>query len=275
MMMFIGEYDKGKLKFFESLVEAAARDHVLGKYYEKRYEQHGDGWGIVIIDLDSGARYHIYKSLNPIFEERTILRSILKDYESKRIAVLVHARKAATSPKNIESVHPFSYVSDKSTTIFVAHNGLINKDFFAKELNLSEKVIQRLCEGHLFALWLSGLWSNWKEAIKTLIRGGIVKVSPNAFIVELSDGGISSYAISYMNRQRIMRKIKDLAKLEALEEYYRVYYLVREDYILISTSTVPDYIKTINRNEWNSLSLNGEYLQINERMHVFRKKFIL
>jgi len=272
MLMFLGTLDTEKIGVLEGIIKASFQDHVLGKYYGEPSVQHPDGWGIVIINVGNKKNYVIYKSLNPIFNERAAFRSILEQYNDKKIALLAHARKAATSPRNIESVHPFSYVSDKSTTIFVAHNGLINKEFFAKELNVGEAVFQKLCEGHLFAMWLARFWSKWEKRIKSMIQTGLVKVSPNAFIIELLEDDIALYAISYMNKQRIMQKVKDQRKLEALEEYYRVYYLIKEECVLVSTSTIPDYMDTFDKGEWNSLSLDGEILHVTSDLNIIRKE---
>ena len=264
ILMFQGKYQEKHWEFFDALIKAAEQDHILGKYKGKEYGQHPDGWGIVIIHHGT-QRYIVYKSLRPIFEEKNILKKLLNQVLGQEISIIAHARNAGTFKKNIESVHPFSYVTDSATTIFVAHNGSLSKEFFGKELMLNEIIVENLCDSHLFAMWIAKRWSSLKEALNELATKNVVKSALNVFMAELPNTRSKPilYAISYLNEEYLRRKGKTEKQIRILREYYRIYYYINEVTIFAS-STVADYISTISRSEWRTLKLDGEVIKISD-----------
>jgi len=266
MLMFQGKYREKHWEFFDALIKAAERDHIFGKYRGKKYEQHPDGWGIVIIHHDT-QRYIIYKSLKPIFEEKEVLKRLLDQVLEQEVSIIAHARYAGPfKKKNIESVHPFSYITDSATTTFVAHNGALSRGFFGKELKLNEIIVENLCDGHLFTMWIARKWSSLKEALKELVIKNVVKSALNVFMIELFSTKTKPilYAISYLNEEYLKSKGKTEEQIRVLRDYFRVYYYINE-IVIFASSTVVDYILTVSKNEWKTLKLEGELISISDK----------
>ncbi len=261
--MFQGKYQEKYWEFFDALIKAAERDHILGKYKGKEYGQHPDGWGLVIIHRGT-QRYMVYKSLKSIFEERNILKKLLNQVLGQEVSIIAHARNAGTFKKNIESVHPFSYVTNSATTIFVAHNGSLSKEFFGNELKLNEIIVENLCDSHLFAMWVAQKWNSFEKSLKELVIKNVVKSALNVFIAELSDAEPTLYAISYLNEEYLRKKGKTEEQIKILRNYYRLHYCINE-ILVFASSTVADYVSIIPREEWMTLKLSGELIRVLHR----------
>ncbi|WP_236752112.1 class II glutamine amidotransferase [Acidianus sp. HS-5] len=195
MFAYVGDSGEELTKLYETLKESAKNDVIASKFGLNPV--HGDGWGYVIYD---GERIYLYKSKNPIFVESLVLPSI-----EGRFYAIFHARQA-TDKSTVSSrfSHPF-YADNEDYFYFFAHNGSVDKEKLAKDLNFQGTTIDS-------ELALKFLIKNGLEKGIELLMREYTKSALNVLILRVSrsDGSAELYYVNYYTR-------KDRS------EYYKLY----------------------------------------------------
>ena len=209
MLAYVGK-DKGKLKKLAQCMILSAKEDPI------THESHKDGWGIVAYD---GEKMIYYRSVNPIFNESEVLFNLINllNSESK---VIIHAR-LASDKKLVSSYlsHPYME-SNENFIIYVAHNGVVDKEELGKVLNIDSRL---MVDSELIGKYVS---IHGIEKVKDLQT--YTKSALNLFILKIDRESKEAhlYYYNYYN-------VNYLRKKGVPEEYY---YLYRgEDYVFSSS----------------------------------------
>lgn len=195
---------------------------------------HGDGWGIVVKSL---GKFECYKKdiacwKDPIFADF---------YKIDTDFMMLHARKASPGiPISYEFTHPF-----EEDGWYFCHNGTIyDEDFQTKGKSDAQQ---------LFALILDNMKTckNTVEAIRTTVKS-IREYSALNFILAKDD---QVYVLNMYGKHG-----------EKSPNYYTMKYLKREEYTLVSSESLQNFL-----NNWKKMK-NCTLLKlniINRRIQVF------
>lgn len=124
--------EKTKL-LLESFSKSAQRDPYLEIISNKKYQSHGDGWGLAYIGyINNIPVIGYYRSIEPIYSEhsRSVIEHLIEKIAELDIVYLViHARRASrTEPIGQEHSHPFMYRLEKGAIWFAHNGGAFKKD---------------------------------------------------------------------------------------------------------------------------------------------------
>jgi predicted glutamine amidotransferase len=242
MLGFIGRDKHYHKMLLTALIKASKHDPYLKMLGGSL--SHDDGWGRVLITKGRSMTIIKYKSLNPIFNEdhRKVFVDNIKDF----IVDVVHARKRSKGmPKNLISTQPIEVLTYSGTTVFIAHNGTLDKKALINLLDkrLDENAIKMCSDTCLLALYLSERLSNTIEVDLLNELKKITASALNLIILLISEPSIEILFGSYYKRHH---------------DYYKLYLgKVGENYIIASSSIVDFYIPRSDI-KWEIIG-NGTY----------------
>ncbi|MBD3203381.1 hypothetical protein GF327_03745 [Candidatus Woesearchaeota archaeon] len=124
MVIGIGNIDTKKLiDDFRYIAQGKNELHEKNPYYGKLMHDHG--WGLAYLNKKN--KWVIYKSVNPIYEDKNLKE--FTDIDTQ--ALIIHARKATAGNKTIPNTQPLFFKNQDQEFLF-AHNGTINDQFDIK-----------------------------------------------------------------------------------------------------------------------------------------------
>lgn len=226
-------------------------------YIDENNKQ-SDGWGIAYYKNSESI---IYKSENPIYNEKDKFLSILNIISSK--IILAHIRKAS-NPKQlpieklltIENVQPFHY----KKYVFI-HNGTINiPDYVISELGSFKKMIKSLNDSETYFWYIikkleeeklnldealidfeKFLWDKWNLIDHKKFN------NPYSSLNSIFSDGKKIYAIcKYNENDGTSLCFKD-------KPYFEMCFKANKDFLIVSSE------KMDNSKEWKALK-NNEFL---------------
>ncbi|MEM1574464.1 MAG: class II glutamine amidotransferase [Nitrososphaerota archaeon] len=238
--------------------------------YINKNSKQSDGWGIAYY---KGTKPIVYKSINPIYNEKDKFLNVLNKISSR--IILAHIRKAS-NPKRlpieklltIENVQPFYY----KNYVFI-HNGTINiPDCVISELGNYKKMVKSLNDSETYFWYIikkleeeklnlvealidfeEFLWDKWNSiSIKEF-------KNPYSSLNSIFTDGKKVYAIcKYNEGNGTSLCFKD-------QPYFEMCYKVNKEFLIISSEKID------NSGEWKALK-NNEFLiaQIIDKEIVFQ-----
>jgi predicted glutamine amidotransferase len=218
---------------FEALIKSAEND----PYKERRGRgrQHRDGWGYLLLDLDSGSTLH-YRSTKPIFDDTNGTERLLKNLNG-RVALMVHARDASQGAVNLFNVQPFSFSSKRGFSYWVLHNGDLDKEKIIELADLDGKNLEEASDSYAFATYLCRRLENTSPQALLRRYREILKTTKTVFntmgTFHDSRRGFNAFITAYMVDSYLSNPLqRDYAKLLLLKE---------KDLFAVSSSTLELY----------------------------------
>lgn len=256
----IGRYSILKQYYSElikGIIGSSEYDPYAVKAFGPEEPSHKDGWGrtTIFAGIHKIAVY-TYNSLSPIFIDKpqeNIPEPELIKFSDPITIDLLHVRAGSTGmPVNYFSVQPFKAQTRSGAILFLMHNGSVNKDALANDLEskVSEKVLKRYSDSYLLTLKLAEIIEDdidinvireLKKYVKTALNVGITVIAENKIIVVFG----SYHTASSKERQ----------------DYYRMYIARINDHNFIYTSsTMVDFseYKPKSISNWEEIP-NGTY----------------
>ncbi len=188
MFMITGNFGNDTESIYKSLREVAERDPVLVRE-KSSWSSHSDGWGIVSIGTSKIG--HV-RSSQPLFE------SGIPELINSGI-MLMHARKASSGePAGTLMSHPYVY-SDNDYTVFLAHNGSLNKNVLAQKLGIDN--VDHDTDSSVFLTYMMSNKGNVGErlqkAIKESRENDVFKKLTNLFVISVSKDDFKTQCFYY------------------------------------------------------------------------------
>lgn len=197
-------------------------------YKPGRNKRHGDGWGIIGFNLNPQKLLY-YKSDQPLYQEPNLLKKVIEGFIIGDHAMIIHARAAGPSlPISAKTSHPFSIELDDGRSLFLAHNGSIDKSEIAAELNL--KNLTAIYPDSYFILRLiarRGGSEVFENVIRSIIERNLVKTALNLLLMEI---GPKMEEVKILGFSYYVK--------EADEKYYSMFILEKEGAKAIVSSSI-------------------------------------
>ena len=171
---------KGLGELVESFVEASLNDFVLRSYRGER-RSHNHGWGFAYVQgLLGDLSFMHFKTSLPIPCAREVL-VIPKHFDW--LSLILHSRLTSREPIDVLSSHPFYVSIPGRLSLWLAHNGALDKARLAKELSM-EGLVDAYADSYFLAHWLARnvekpSTDQLEKAIRRLIELGVVETSLN------------------------------------------------------------------------------------------------
>lgn len=225
---------------FEKLVECFVRgslEDFMLKGFARGRGAHVHGWGYAYVyGSPNGMGIGFYRTSEPISYERVGHLAIPKPFDWA-IAVL-HSRLASDGPINVFNSHPHHF-RGSGASLWLAHNGFVDKYAIAYELGAEEKEVERYSDSYFLTQWIGrsvrgAHRDGFKDAVREAVKRGFVISSLNlvAVVVDEFEERVMGVAVNYVS--------EDYAHAF---EYYRLYTVsfgVNE--LAITSSTVALYL---------------------------------
>jgi glutamine amidotransferase len=142
--------------------------------------RHGDGWGFAVVQ---GPRVFYYRSSIPAWEDPTCIPA--------GDVVLAHARDASEGePVGVLHAHPYMVHADDGRTLFVAHNGSVDKRALAPLAGVGSPELHT--DSFVLALFLARRWHAPERAIEEALK--YVKSALNLVVLELPGARVHVHA---------------------------------------------------------------------------------
>ncbi len=243
---------KGFGELVESFAEASLNDFVLRSYRRER-RSHNHGWGFAYVQgLLGDLSFMHFKTSLPIPCAREVM-VIPKHFDW--LSLILHSRLTSREPIDVMSSHPFYVSIPGKLSLWLAHNGAVNKEKLAEGLSM-EALADVYTDSYFLARWLAENLKGpsadqFEEAVRELIELDVVETSLNlvALILDEKEKRVLSVALNYV-----------CAKSLDVYDYYRLYrVLVGEKALAVASSTVALYAKKLYGYEISPLE-NGEML---------------
>ncbi len=188
MFMIAGNFGNDAESIYKSLREVAERDPVLVRE-KSNWLSHSDGWGIVTISND---KIEHVRSSKPVFESDSpeLINSGI---------MLMHARKASPGePAGALMSHPYVY-SDNDYTVFLAHNGSLNKNVLAQKLGI--KSVDHDTDSSVFLKYMmsndGNIGERFQKAIRECKENDVFKELTNIFVISVSKDDFKTRCFYY------------------------------------------------------------------------------
>jgi len=248
---------KGLEELVESFVEASVNDFVLHSYRRER-RSHNHGWGFAYLQgLFGDLSIMHFKTSLPIPCAREVL-AIPKRFDW--LSLILHSRLTSSEPIDVLSSHPFHVSIPGKLSLWLAHNGAVDKEKLAKELSM-EGLVDAYADSYFLAHWLAQnverpSTDRLEKAISKLIELGVVETSLNfvAIILGEREKDALCAALNYVCGRGL--NVYDYYKL------YRV--LVGDKASVVASSTIALYMERLYGYEVGPLE-NGELLILSPR----------
>ncbi|MGC8609196.1 MAG: class II glutamine amidotransferase [Thermoplasmata archaeon] len=187
MFIMNGNFGNDSALAYRSLREVAERDPVQVRN-NASWTAHSDGWGMVSIQKNS----IVYRrELTPIY------RSEIPEIPTAGI-IMAHVRKASQrEPVGTVYSHPYES-SDSRYTVFLAHNGSLNKEKIGSKLGMDSRFFT---DSAMFLRYIMSeegdiqerLQKSIGESIKNKIFGSLT----NIFIIAISNADFKTDCFYY------------------------------------------------------------------------------
>jgi len=258
-----------------SLIKASRYDEYEFKLYGST--SHKDGWGRLNIQaLDGSLSISIHKSLRPIYVDKPTIRLApypFEEYlENTYIIDFMHSRASSRGmPINIFSVQPFYATTEAGYKLYLIHNGKVDKEVLADELDISKdsSLYKLYSDSYILTLYITKISSG---EIKPDIVKNLVKYTSTALnigVILVTDNYIDMLIGSYYIGGDKPKEARD---------YYKLYFIDGDDMMVYLSSTLIDFedYRPKSVKDWRELD-NGEYhlyrFDYREGKYIFKKEF--
>ncbi|RLG80744.1 MAG: hypothetical protein DRO40_10730, partial [Thermoprotei archaeon] len=227
-------------KIIDAVIESSRNDKY--KVAIGAGPSHGDGWGVIAFSLDHKNKVekaYNYATITPIYDDTHGTMS-LQNFLSKenRIALAIHSRFVSSGIVDIFNTHPIIVNGEgRDFTLWIAHNGTMNKELLAKELGLEP--IHEVTDTYYLGLYvfrnikdleINELVSTFKQASK------YTKTAMNTINMFYSiRKGLHTVVTCYLN--------DELKQKRQYIDYYKLYLLKADKTIAITSSTIADILR--------------------------------
>ncbi len=219
MVVAVGEIETRKL-LDDLIIIAQGKNELNEKNSMYGKVSHGDGWGLAYLNSDD--KWTLYKSLQPIYQDKKL--SELKSIKTK--AVILHVRRATTGSKSLQNTQPFLY-RDKVNEIIFAHNGTIYDDF-----SISDKYIEGNSDS---AKWFNRLLKEYCE--KETLQNSL----------SLENYSLANFVFATSNKIIIGEKFKQNPVYSTMK-----YYIKGKD-VVVSSEILPTHVDK----KWRKINNNS------------------
>ena len=252
----VGDH-KGFEELVESFVEASLNDFVLHSYRRGR-RSHNHGWGFAYVQglLGDLSLMHFKTSL-PLPYAREVL-AIPKRCDW--LSLILHSRLTSSEPIDVLSSHPFHVSIPGRLSLWLAHNGAVDKARLAEGLSM-KGLVDSYADSYFLAHWLARNLEgpsahHLERAVANLIKLSVVEASLNfvALILDEKEKEVLCAALNYV-----------CGKGLDLYDYYKLYrVLVGDKALVVASSTIALYMERLYGYEIDPLD-NGELLLASPR----------
>ena len=260
MLSLIGNLTPHALSSYEKLVEAlvssAYYDPYAAKIFGEKGSSHKHGWGRATVYLSTGkASYAITKHMHPVYvmkPDPIPLSSMDDDFFRPFLIDMIHVRAASPeTPVNLFNVQPFEFVTKSGGRLIIAHNGSVDKEAIASELNgsISREVAEKHSDTFILGQALSQNIGEELDinAIRTYKQ--YVKSALNLILILMNDSSVQVAFGSYFTNSE-------------QDQYYRLYLRNDGQSIIVSSSTAIDfYYDERGSQDWVPVK-NGEFYKM-------------
>jgi len=243
---------RGFEELVESFVEASLNDFVLHSYRKGR-RSHNHGWGFACVQGLFGdlSLMHFKTSLPLPCAKEALVVPRRFDW----LSLILHSRLTSGEPIDVLSSHPFYASVPGKLSLWLAHNGGVDKERLAKELSM-ERLVDMYTDSYFLAHWLAkniegSSIDQLERTIKRLIELNAVKTSLNfvALILDEKEKRVLGAALNYVCGGGL-----------DLYEYYKLYRVLVDDKALaVASSTIALYMEKRHGYKVDPLE-NGELL---------------
>ncbi len=228
-------------KVIDSFYLASTNDTILWEIAGKKTHSHG--WGYVVYrfrkDKASISYYRTPMSISNDFEGIDTLKSLGKSEYDVQI-LIAHSRLTGVKEvKNIENTHPYMEHVTGKFTLWLAHNGRVNKPGIAREVRL-EDYVKAYSDTYFLTKYLASKISpvvngyRIANVLNEIISKGYVVSALNIVaLLMVSDEKVYGFALNYVAPRASER-----------EKYYKLYFSsLSTNEKLIASSTFTKYFK--------------------------------
>lgn len=233
--------DEGKIRhLFKSFSLGALYDFVLDDR-RRGYRVHGHGWGYAYIyGFLNDMGYSFYKTSLPMLSEGITL-SIPKHYDW--LLLIMHSRLTSTEPIDVVNAHPYYFSRVGGISMWLAHNGFIDKVKLAKDLGL-ENLVNNYSDSYILTQWLGTNIKNIDNeelitAVNRIVDLGVVISALNivALILSEVEKKVLGVIVNYVAEKSMN-----------LYDYYALYKVdMGARTLAITSSTVALYLNRLYR----------------------------
>ena len=261
---------RGLREFIESFIEASVNDFVLDSYRRGR-RAHNHGWGYAYI-------YRVFNDLG-VMHFRTSLpitsasrRAISIPRRFNWLSMIIHSRLTSAEPIDLLSSHPFHTAIPGRLSIWLVHNGAVDKGALAREMSM-DNLTDMYADSYFLTQWIArNLEKPGIEHLEKVVRGlielGITRTSLNfiALILDEKEKNVFSIALNYV-----------CGKGLEMYDYYKLHRIhIDERALAVASATVALYMNSFYGYEIEPLE-NGEALFIipqKGRVEVISRKLV-
>ncbi len=245
LIMIIGKHELVSNVYNELLngiIKAAKRDQYGAKLFSRKDFCHKDGWGIVRIVLDDKniSVFH-YKSLKPIYKDPIAINQYISyknNYSGDSLIIdFIHARAASRGTRlNILSTQPINAVTRLGDSLYLIHNGSVNKQQLLNELSIPNKSehAKEGSDSYFLAQYIAQNISDTLNLNHIRMVKSYVDTALNLGVIHLKNQCAYVVMGSYFKVRR--------EKAEECRNYYKLYkYFDDRGLIIFSSSTIIDF----------------------------------
>ncbi len=219
MIVAVGEIETRRL-LDDLIIIAQGKNELNEKNPVYGSISHGDGWGLAY--LNSNDKWEIYKSIEPIYQDKKVEE--FKIIKTK--AVILHVRRATTGSKSLQNTQPFLYKDEANEVIF-AHNGTIYDD-----LTINDKYVEGDSDS---VKWFNKLLKEYQE--KDDIKESL----------SLKNFDLSNFIFATSNKIIVGEKFKEYP------DYATMKYYVEGKDVVVSSEILP----TLVNKKWRKINNNS------------------
>ncbi|MEM4789741.1 MAG: class II glutamine amidotransferase [Ignisphaera sp.] len=222
---------------------SSLNDFVLDRYRRGR-RTHTHGWGYAYIYSSFGELgLSLYKTSLPIAVDGITKPLIPNHFDW--ILMILHSRLTTEEPIDVLNSHPYYFHKPGKVSIWLAHNGALDKEKLAKDLGM-ENLVRRYSDSYFLTQWLGENISS--TDLKSIV--GVVKETINRIL----DLGALRSALNFVTivLDEIEKKALGLSVNYVAEdymnlfEYYTLYKVgIGSKTYTIASSTVALYLNEL------------------------------
>lgn len=219
----------------------STNDFVLDSY-RRGHRVHGHGWGIAYVyELFNAMGFMLYKTSLPI--SANIISSLPIPRYFDWILMILHSRLTSKEPIDLLNTHPHYFNRPGEISIWLVHNGSVDKQIIAKELGMPQ-LINKYSDSYFLTQFIGkNLIEPTKESvidtIKSVIELNIVKSALNiaAIVLDENNKRAIGLAVNYVDE-----------KAMDMFNYYRLYKMdIESNLVIIASSTVALYMNKFSK----------------------------
>jgi len=203
---------------------------------------HGDGWGVIAFSLaqrNKVEKTYSYITVTPIYDDTYGTMNLLEFLSKQnRIALSIHSRFTSSGIVDVFNTHPIMINGEgRDFTLWIAHNGTMNKELLAKELGLEP--LHEVSDTYYLGLYIHRNIKELEinELINTLKQASIY-TKPAMNTINMFNSlrkGLHTVVTCYLN--------DELKQKRQYIDYYKLYLLKADKTIAITSSTIADILR--------------------------------